>query len=712
MFLRKTEGFKMSYVKLTNYAIKDALLTGDPNKIVKGADIDAEFNAIATASTVTDAAYVAADIVVAATAAAATALKLSTSTAATTYAPLASAALTGVPTAPTATVGTNTTQIATMAALLNQAFTSALPAQTGNSGKFVTTDGTTASWAQVLPTYAGNTLKVLRVNAGETGVEWVSNSGIGGTTSTASLTLTSTSDASMVITPASYGLYATLPDATTMSEGMSQFAIYNAGDYDYGVKNSAGTILGWIKPLSGGYIGLASNGSSAGVWSTSGLSKIGVTAGYVNVAAITNSSFTAPERVTVDSTREAFFFGTSGVYVVIYDSSTNSFGTAYLVRASADVTTVTAVLSATNQILVTSSITTAFEAVTLTLAGTVVTVNTAATDTLAGNFSAKGVLVAVGSSFVGSYSRNTNTTVIRGFSISGTTVTIGTEETQTAVSLIAPIVLISGTSIRVLSISTTFIYCKPYTISGAVLTGGTEASAATTATGLFRGFINGNTNVVAEYQNTTQYASIFKLTGTVMAVSSVQLTANTSVTNNLSGYSVISASKTFFTSYLSTSLLSNVLTDSSGTASVGTAVLYESSATHNNIYVSPSNGNNTKVITAFSSTGLNCVVFESSGTSPTITKVVRAPSPNIYQAPSHQSAYGVLAPTMFSIGTVDYFVGTGLSSMHTYQRTEYINLGIASTPTIRGASNTISWSSGTTQSTTAGLFLFKIEVAA
>ena len=62
-------------------------------------------------------------------------------------APKASPAFTGVPTAPTAPVGTNTTQIATMAALLAQAFATALPSQAGNTGKFVTTDGTNASWA-------------------------------------------------------------------------------------------------------------------------------------------------------------------------------------------------------------------------------------------------------------------------------------------------------------------------------------------------------------------------------------------------------------------------------------------------------------------------------------------------------------------------------------------------------------------------------------
>ena len=38
------------YVKIINFAAKDALASGNIGKIVKGAEIDAEFDAIATAS--------------------------------------------------------------------------------------------------------------------------------------------------------------------------------------------------------------------------------------------------------------------------------------------------------------------------------------------------------------------------------------------------------------------------------------------------------------------------------------------------------------------------------------------------------------------------------------------------------------------------------------------------------------------------------------
>jgi hypothetical protein len=72
-----------NYTKATNFATKDTLPTGDSNKIVKGTEIDNEFNAISGAIS--------------------------------SKADIASPTFTGSPAAPTATAGSNTTQIATTA---------------------------------------------------------------------------------------------------------------------------------------------------------------------------------------------------------------------------------------------------------------------------------------------------------------------------------------------------------------------------------------------------------------------------------------------------------------------------------------------------------------------------------------------------------------------------------------------------------------------
>jgi len=54
-------------------------------------------------------------------------------------------------TVPTQTTGDATTKAASTAFVAATAFNAALPGQTGNGGKFVTTDGTNASWSNIYP---------------------------------------------------------------------------------------------------------------------------------------------------------------------------------------------------------------------------------------------------------------------------------------------------------------------------------------------------------------------------------------------------------------------------------------------------------------------------------------------------------------------------------------------------------------------------------
>lgn len=63
-------------------------------------------------------------------------------------------------TVPTAPVGTNTNQIASTAFVAATAFSAALPAQTGNAGKIITTNGSVASWSTI-----GAAYQFLRVNS-------------------------------------------------------------------------------------------------------------------------------------------------------------------------------------------------------------------------------------------------------------------------------------------------------------------------------------------------------------------------------------------------------------------------------------------------------------------------------------------------------------------------------------------------------------------
>jgi len=67
----------------------------------------------------------------------------------TSFAKLASPAFTGTPTAPTAAFGANNTTVATTAFVQQVALNNQLPLQAGNAGKFLTTDGSNASFATI-----------------------------------------------------------------------------------------------------------------------------------------------------------------------------------------------------------------------------------------------------------------------------------------------------------------------------------------------------------------------------------------------------------------------------------------------------------------------------------------------------------------------------------------------------------------------------------
>jgi len=128
-----------NYTKSTNFATKDNLSPGDPLKIVRGTEIDTEFNNISTAiSTKTD----------------------------NSAAAITGGSITGITDLAVADGGTGAS---TATAALNNL----LPSQTGNSSKYLQTDGTNATW------------DAISINTGDiTGTLPVANGGTGVTTST------------------------------------------------------------------------------------------------------------------------------------------------------------------------------------------------------------------------------------------------------------------------------------------------------------------------------------------------------------------------------------------------------------------------------------------------------------------------------------------------------------------------------------------------
>jgi hypothetical protein len=125
------------YTKATNFAGKDALSSGDPQKIIKGSEIDAEYNAIAAAIS--------------------------------SKADLNGPTFTGTPSGPTASTGTSSTQLATTAFV-----PTGITTATGNLGTMSTQDAN--SVAITGGTIAGTTVNSVTVGTNASGARTVSSS--------------------------------------------------------------------------------------------------------------------------------------------------------------------------------------------------------------------------------------------------------------------------------------------------------------------------------------------------------------------------------------------------------------------------------------------------------------------------------------------------------------------------------------------------------
>lgn len=562
---------------------------------------------------------------------------------------IASPTFTGTPAAPTASLGTSTTQIATTAFVAGTAFSAALPSQTGNSGKFVTTDGTNASWSAVLPSQTSNSGKFLTTNG--TAASWsavlpsqTSNSGkflttngttaswaysnvASVTTATTATTLTSTATL-LKITPASYGVAVTLPDATTCNVGGPLHIIDNKGAYPVRVLNSAGTLLGFVYGGVVSHVSLSDKSTAAGVWTIENNELVGASAQLLttNMAAI-------DAVIDIGSNQEVIIgrgVSSANCYGVVYNRSTNTFGSVTLIRtATFGSSLIAACLSGTNQVLVCSvaSGATTFEAVTLSISGTTITVNTAATATLSANINtfADGCgLIAVGSSFVTSYTVATPAAQIRALSISGTTVTIGSATVLDGTA--GGLIVASGSVVIAASTSSSVanVFTKPYTVSGSTLSAGTGTSTAKQLAAhtlrFFVGLASGRFALAVTSSGANTDAAIVTLAGTTTTISFLTAMMGSNCVDAIA----VSTNKILL---LGGNIgdNANILTDTAGTASAGTAITLSSQTVRACLYVS---GTDVVVGEGAASNPVYIQVVSCSGASPVLSQTLRMDNGN------------------------------------------------------------------------------------
>ena len=128
-----------NYSKATNFATKDSLASGNPLKIIKGTEIDDEFEAIETSIA--------------------------------TKADLASPTFTGTPAAPTATSSTNSTQVATTA-FTQAAISAAITSAALTAGTGISISGGVVSTASGYNGYGARTVSTSAPSGGSDGDIW------------------------------------------------------------------------------------------------------------------------------------------------------------------------------------------------------------------------------------------------------------------------------------------------------------------------------------------------------------------------------------------------------------------------------------------------------------------------------------------------------------------------------------------------------------
>lgn len=305
--------------------------------------------------------------------------------------------------------------------------------------------GTLASWAVSVYQYPA------RLNGAASG--------------TASVVLTSASMPIQRITPATWGHVFELPDATTMDEAGPLFFLENNGDYDVAVRDAGGTVRGFLAPHSSVAVSCLDNASAAGSWMLDGKAGYGVSAGWE-----ATNAFTMVHAVAIDADRTLILGrgASSYSYGIIHDASDNTWGSLTLIRTTAGYPA--GVLVGTDSVLVFANESTQVAALVLSISGKTITPNTAQT-AAATVHNAIPEIVTCGSTYVASIYRGE----LIAATVSGTTVTLGSVAAPTtSIPYNALFALDASTVLCCGNANSTAYYARAYTVSGTTLTGGTE----------------------------------------------------------------------------------------------------------------------------------------------------------------------------------------------------------------------------------------------
>jgi hypothetical protein len=326
---------------------------------------------------------------------------------------------------------------------------------------------------------------------------------------------------------------------------------------------------------------LVSAGAGVPVFTTISLGNFGTDLSFVDYTLTVASALSAtPSQVTLqaislDGVSELLIIGgSSSAHAVIYNTGTATFGTPVLVRTANLSTTQNIGLAkiSSTAVLVCSLVSsnTALETVVLTVSGSTITVGTALATTLAATsqlVEANTRLVTVGSSYVLNYSTNSDQLPkFRAITVSGSTPSIGAELAYAggATNSQHHSYAHSASILLHFSSTSTTVYALPITVSGTTLTAGTQATVTCNTSGIVTGVLS-NSRYALFYLNTTGRGAVVSVAGSVASIS----TAATTVTSSswapvMQVFSNQALVKSGNNGYIA------VITDTAGVATVGT----------------------------------------------------------------------------------------------------------------------------------------------
>lgn len=202
-----------------------------------------------------------------------------------------------------------------------------------------------------------------------------------------------------------------------------------------------------------------------------------------------NGAPTAPPSVYNVSSDYEFLLFNNG-HCALYTKSTKTLSSIYQYRSSVPTFAVAMVSQSGGSIVVAScNATTGFEAVGIQVSGGALFVGTPQTATLGGNMVAMSMPARIGaSSFVIGYVRSTNAKYLRAITVSVNAATLGAETAAlTGASTSAPVIEAHSTTMAmVFHTDGSNLYGAPYSLSGTTLTVGTVATVALAATSAYK----------------------------------------------------------------------------------------------------------------------------------------------------------------------------------------------------------------------------------